>query len=694
MPHRLFLLTLLLGWTPAVAAGENLLTNGGFESGNGSLPDGWASFLPGGGAAVFTWDASVRSAGAHSVRIDHPSSGPAMWQQVVAVQPGRVYTLSGDVAFREVTAPGRCGLQLVFRDAADGILRFVNYPTHTGTRVFAPDFPSPLKVRAPAGAVKAEVNLLLNGPGTAWFDEVFFGPTPTGSLSGTVTSGGAPLEGARVRIWGDPWGQACETLTDADGRYTLPDVPVTFPRYVVLAGKIGYRTGAAGRVTAVDGSPTGLDFVLERGVDPEDLRVTFGSLLHATGVERVDVPTDAVIPAAAAAYPEAVRGFLQPDECIRSDDPDVTALAGQLLAALPEGDRARTRAVAWAVYEWVCRNIDHDGVFSVPPQGLDQPFRDVTSGIWQTISGEGWCWGRSFYDWGYKPGELLRQRCGICVEHAWLTSALLRALNIPARASSGSLEFYAQVNAGVGTWVPLSTTAGRTSFRERGELGAGFGGSAPESRFSVTGFPVIHEDWDSPLPGLWRETHPWGVTCEDSPSGLAAARSALAALTATGTAPNPQQPPPGSAYYQVHYSDVTLNLFTLAKQRRLDVRFPLATESAHFAFTGDTGYWTNHPECLLRTWVESVENPPADGVQQWFHLEFDLGPILNLSGDLDRDGRVTVADLLILQQAVAGTIQPGQAPFTAPSGVADLDGSQALDAADTALLAKLLGGNR
>lgn len=110
----------------------------------------------------------------------------------------------------------------MFRDAADGILRFVNYPTHTGTREFAPDFPSPLKVRAPAGAVKAEVNLLLNGPGTAWFDEVFFGPTQTGSLSGTVTSGGAPLEGARVRIWGDPWGQACETLTDGDG---LPGDP-------------------------------------------------------------------------------------------------------------------------------------------------------------------------------------------------------------------------------------------------------------------------------------------------------------------------------------------------------------------------------------------------------------------------------------------------------------------------------------
>jgi hypothetical protein len=44
------------------------------------------------------------------------------------------------------------------------------------------------------------------------------------------------------------------------------------------------------------------------------------------------------------------------------------------------------------VHEWISKNIEHDGVFSVGGQGgLDQPFRDVTSGIWQTISGEGWC---------------------------------------------------------------------------------------------------------------------------------------------------------------------------------------------------------------------------------------------------------------------------------------------------------------
>lgn len=46
---------------------------------------------------------------------------------------------------------------------------------------------------------------------------------------------------------------------------------------------------------------------------------------------------------------------------------------------------------------------------------------------------------------------------------------------------------------------------------------------------------------------------------------------------------------------------------------------------------------------------------------------------------------------MILQQTVAGNLQAGQAPFTAPSGVADLDGSQTLDAADAALLAGSLG---
>ena len=29
-----------------------------------------------------------------------------------------------------------------------------------------------------------------------------------------------------------------------------------------------------------------------------------------------------------------------------------------------------------------------------------------------------------------------------------------------------------------------------------------------------------------------------------------------------------------------------------------------------------------------RTWVEEITNPPVEGVQRWYHIEFDLGELL------------------------------------------------------------------
>jgi len=104
-----------------------------------------------------------------------------------------------------------------------------------------------------------------------------FGLVPTGVISGTVTSGGKPLEGARVHIWGDPWGKTCEAYTDSGGRYRLADVPVTFPRYVVMAAKGGYRTRPSGDVEVKQDGNTTVDFQLQPGSDPDDLRVKFGT---------------------------------------------------------------------------------------------------------------------------------------------------------------------------------------------------------------------------------------------------------------------------------------------------------------------------------------------------------------------------------------------------------------------------------
>jgi hypothetical protein len=636
-------------------AATNLLCNPGFETGD-RTPEGWRTFTPFPRGVSYVWDDSRHHAGKRSARIEGTADGTGMWQQIVEVEPGRVYMLSGYVAFDGIAPPGQCCLQLVFRDANNAVIGMIFWPGHAGRREFALDFAADLKVRAPTGAARVEVNLFLHGTGRAWFDDVFFGAVPTGEIIGTVSSAGQPLAGARVRIWGEPWDKAYQATTDAEGKYRLTDIPVAYPRYILLAGKNGYRTRPVGGVEVTHGGSATVNFEMEPGLDPDDLRVKFGALTFQKFVLPNRIPYGATIPADASGYPEAVRPFLKADEFIQSDHPVVVAKAKQLVETLPVADRKDTRKVVWAVYEWVSRNIEHDGVFSVAAHGgLRQPFRDETSGIWQTISGEGWCWGRNFLDWCYRPHELLKVKGGICAEHAWLVAALLRSLNVPARAAVGSHEYWAQRSKDDGAWIHGGTTGGRTSFRERGHLGDGFEGYPPERRFSVLSRPILHEDWNAQHKGLWRELHPWGERYDGTPAGYEQAKADLAALAVTGTAPRglppPQRqrpprpaaeqdredlalqrerrgPPPGAAYL-VDYSDVTINLLNMDSQRTLDVRFPMASlVDASTDVKADNAYWTNHPECVKRTWVEKITHAPAQGAERWFHVEFDLGPLL------------------------------------------------------------------
>ena len=54
------------------------------------------------------------------------------------------------------------------------------------------------------------------------------------------------------------------------------------------------------------------------------------------------------------------------------------------------------------------------------------------------------------------------------------------------------------------------------------------------------------------------------------------------------------------------------------------MRFPIVMDSAFHRDMDQYAYWTNHPECVKRTWIETVTNPPVEGTQRWFHVEFDL----------------------------------------------------------------------
>jgi hypothetical protein len=262
---------------------------------------------------------------------------------------------------------------------------------------------------------------------------------------------------------------------------------------------------------------------------------------------------------------------------------------------------------------------------------MKQPYKDVTSGIWQTIGDEGWGFGKNIYDWAYRPHELLQISSGICIEHTWLTAALLRALNIPARASLGSLEFWAQASPTNGVWVGIGPTGGRVAYRETGKLGDGFQTVVP-TQLSALSRPMLRADWNARNAGLWRETHPWEEDYEGSEAGRRKAVTDLAAFASSGEAPAPEKisdsGAPPEQLYKIYYSDVRINLYNMTEQRFLDVRFPLVTDSENHWSTGDHAFWTNHPDSVVATWIEDISNYPVKESERWFHIIFDLSSVL------------------------------------------------------------------
>ncbi len=625
----------------------NLLGNPGFEEGT-TEPDSWTKFPSSFPGVTYKWDKTTSYNGTHSVCIKSSGSGFGMWRQVVPISGGKVYVLSGYVKFEHIRPPGYCNLQVVIRNKDGEIIKFVDFPSHTGRREFAYDFPRELKIQAPLGAVEAEVNLFLKGPGKAWFDDIFFGLASVGNISGTVTSNGLPLQGAHVVIWDGSEDHLYKATTDKIGNYIIKNVPVAFPRYILLASKDGYKTKPAGDIGIKASDTVTVNFELKSGKDPvDDLRVKFGTMTHVRNILSPPMPYDAKIDP--DSYPKSVKPYLLPDEFSQSNHPAVKKLADQILKSLPPGKRNNAYDVAYAVYIWVSKNIEHDGIYAsgagagprADPEedriiSVNENFKDITSGIWQGVTGEGWCWGHNFYDWAYKSSETLAERGAICAEHAWLDVALLRALGIPARAILGANQFWFQPPSGEGRWFIMSTTAGRTGYRERGSLEGGFGiGFGTDCHpwpdfFPVADRPLLHEDWQMKNKCMWRERHPYVELYEETSSGFEQAIGDLEHFKLTGNSIHRTPLSPNINFnYLMYYADITINLFNIGDQRILDVRFPFVSESKTHTYAGHEAYWTNHPECVTRTWIEEVTNPPVEGRERWFHIEFNLTSLLD-----------------------------------------------------------------
>jgi hypothetical protein len=608
----------------------NLLQNPGFESGD-MMPDSWTISPYPSSEVVFAWNDKVSARGKYCVSIESVSeNATGRWSQTVPVAPETVYALSGAIMFDTPSRDNSCYLQIVFKNSNLEMVKKYNYPAHFYSRLeFNYDFPDELKVRSPIDAVFADINLILKGKGKAWFDEINFVRVPVGDVSGVVTSGGVPLEGARVAIWGEPWGKEYASLTDADGNYVINDVPVAHPRYIIMASKDGYKTIPTGDIDIIPDGTVNLDFELPPGTDPiDDLQVKFGMLIERIKPQAPPLPAGAVIPDNELDYPPEVRPYLKPDNYIDSNHPFVVEIVNQILESLPPEKRTSTSEVVRALYLWIIRNIEHTSrIFPYTDSGDIQPeFTDVTAGKWQIGTKNGWGWAHSLLDWYYKPSEVLQERSALCVEMGILATAMLRAANIPAR-SSGHAQYWVQDSNGYGTWMYMAPNAGRDSYSVTGLNYDKFVSMPPPLLLSVDK-PLAHAYWHWEEKHLFREEHHYTVQYEHSDEGLKQAIAVLEELSITGNSPPESTLPPIDKYtYQIIFSSYIFSLLGV-EQNRLVFHFPLPYNSELQSYKGHKAYWTNHPECVVRTWEEEVAYPAVGGVIKYFNIEFDLTPLL------------------------------------------------------------------
>lgn len=450
----------------------------------------------------------------------------------------------------------------------------------------------------------------------------------SGHLAGRVVDDdGEPLEGASVRLFGARY----SVSTDENGLFSFNSLPILAPRYIVCAQKEGYLAAQAGNLAPTeDGSP------------PVELRLAPLTEKNAWRQETLAVKVAYLIDQRAFAepthpspqavldpdlYPAEVRRFLKASPTIDCDDPSIHALAEEIIEEVPEEDRGKQTTVAKAVYDWVIRHIEYDLINNFAG--------DPTCGNWQTTFGG---WGRSFDDWCYSASDVLRERRAICIEYERLASALLRALNIPARPAPlfahPVTQWWVQLPNGSGYWANMETSVGHTIYAQSGDLSACFP-SVGDHAISLTGIDEhapIHMDWSARRPTLWLEVYGERQEFGHTAEGLEKARAALSEFAGTGIVPRsigqghaPVRPRDMEGpTYAVQSRGFALDLVNIGDQRRLTASFPMLL-SNQYRETLDAVIWTNQPEWAGEPFRETVRCKDTGEQMQWLKVEFELG---------------------------------------------------------------------
>ncbi len=166
------------------------------------------------------------------------------------------------------------------------------------------------------------------------------------------------------------------------------------------------------------------------GIEEADLApadITGGRQTFLDGVieiTREPLPTNPAYLLPDGPRDETLHPFLKPALNIESDDEEIITTAQRIV-----GDERRPLAVCKKLLHWVYQHLEKRPVASIP-----------------------------------SAVEVLRTGVGDCNEHATLLTALLRAMGVPARMSSGLVYtrskffYHAWTEAYVGSWVTLDAT--------------------------------------------------------------------------------------------------------------------------------------------------------------------------------------------------------------------------------------------
>lgn len=99
-----------------------------------------------------------------------------------------------------------------------------------------------------------------------------------GVVTGTVTSGGTPVEGATVKVYDVNDHPVAHDITNSEGKYTIPEV--TAGSYKITATKFTYLTPDAIPFTVIAGRPTTVN--IELTLDPDvDKNALYGFIKQA-----------------------------------------------------------------------------------------------------------------------------------------------------------------------------------------------------------------------------------------------------------------------------------------------------------------------------------------------------------------------------------------------------------------------------